>query len=346
LSDTVQSNNFYLGTQWHLSHGIPISKVCATHYSEIGPNAFGGLKNWGIEFVPIEVVPGTVEYATPGAPWLVGGPYRLYETPKEGQVNWPTYYADWLAVPGHPELDGQFFNVYSEVRDVPPYYEWEPNTDVAGSTARGTEILKRALDSMVMATAFTHEWAFQATPCCPGVTTVTTNQWLAILQGITNNLAAYHPIFVTLDYASQYVRATRTSRLLTGDYDPASGHVTVTLSGKTDLDTSVYVFMGADSSISNSFGTVPMFSGSVTSVVANLRGADRPLLLNARTTPGRAFAFTLSGAAGLVYMVEITTNLLDWAPLTSVTNTTGQAAFTDTTSSNSVSRFYRAKWMP
>ena len=37
--DNVQSNNFYLGTQWHISHGIPISKVCATHYSEIGPNA-------------------------------------------------------------------------------------------------------------------------------------------------------------------------------------------------------------------------------------------------------------------------------------------------------------------
>ncbi len=42
LSDTVQSNNFYMGTQWHLNHGIPISKVCATHYSEIGPNAFAG----------------------------------------------------------------------------------------------------------------------------------------------------------------------------------------------------------------------------------------------------------------------------------------------------------------
>jgi hypothetical protein len=439
LSDLVQSNNFYVGTQWHLSHGIPISKVCATHYSEIGPNAFAGLKNWGMEFVPIEIVPGAIEYAPPYAPWLVGGPYRLYETPQQGQVNWPTYYADWLTVPGHPELSGQFFNVYSEVRDADAtYHEWEPNTDVAGSISRGTQILKRDLDSMVMATAFSHEWAFQATPCCPSVTTVTTNQWLAILQGITNNLAAYNPIFVTLDYASQYVRAMRTSRLLTGDYDPASGHVTATLSGKTDLATSVYVFTGADSAISSSFGTVPAFSGSVTNTVASLpaqpvpptiindpvsvttnagatvvftvtaagttplsyqwlfngatlaegsrfsgttnatlgvssvqpaqagnysvlvtnnagaatsgvailRVADHPLLLNAKTDSEGALTFTLNGAAGLVYMVEITTNLLDWGPLTRVTNSSGQADFTDTTSSNSVSRFYRARWMP
>jgi hypothetical protein len=323
LSDTVQSNNFYVGTQWHLNHGIPISKVCATHYSEIGPNAFSGLKNWGMEFVPIEVVPGTVEYSSappypsPGAPWLVGGPYRLYETPQEGQVNWPTYYADWLAVPGHPELNGQFFNVYSEVRDVASCGEWCPDTDVAGSIDRGTQILQRDLDSMVMATAFTHEWSFQATPCCPGVTTVTTNQWMAILQGITNNLAAYNPIFVTLDYASQYVRAIRTSRLLTGNYDPVSGHVTVTLSGQTDLDTSVYVFTGADSSISNSFGTVPIFSGSVTDTVATLPSQPvPPTIINApasvTTNAGTTVVFTVTagGTAPLSYQwLSNSTNL-------------------------------------
>ena len=61
-SDADQAANFAMGTQWHQQHGIPISKVCATHYSEIGPNAFAGLQAWGMEFVPIEVVPGTVEY--------------------------------------------------------------------------------------------------------------------------------------------------------------------------------------------------------------------------------------------------------------------------------------------
>jgi hypothetical protein len=87
-------------------------------------------------------------------------------------------------------------------------------------------------------------------------------------------------------------------------------------------------------------------AGSVTSVVAILTVAYRPLLLNAKTTQQGAFAFTLSGAAGLVYMVETTTNFTNWTPLTSMTNTTGLADFTDTASSNSISRFYRARWMP
>ena len=156
--DNVQSNNFYLGTQWHLNHGIPISKICATHYSEIGLNCFAGLKAWGMEYFPMEVVPGTIEYTTPGAPWLVGGPFRLYETPQPGQVNWPTYYADWLTVPGHPEFDGQFFNIYSEVRDVSTCGEWCPDNDVTGSINRATQMAKRSLDSQVLATIFSHEW--------------------------------------------------------------------------------------------------------------------------------------------------------------------------------------------
>jgi hypothetical protein len=39
----------------------------------------------------------------------------------------------------------------------------------------------------------------------------------SILQGMTNNLAAYNPIHVTWDHACQYVRATRTSRIVASD---------------------------------------------------------------------------------------------------------------------------------
>ena len=299
-SDSVQANNFTLGTQWHASHGIPMSKICATHYSEIGLNAFAGLKAWGMEYVPIEIVPGTIEYATPGAPWLVGGPYRLYESPQPGQVNWPTYYADWLTVPGHPEFNGQFFNIYSEVRDASGCAEWCPDNDVAGSISRATQMAKRALDSMVMTTIFTHEWY---------ISPVSAANWQAILQGLANNLASYNPSYVTLDYASQYVRATRTSRLLSSGYDPVSGQVTATLSGTTDLDTSVYVFVGADSSITSSFGTVPVFSGTVTDTVATLPGGRpvAPVVIDApasRTnSPGTTTTFTVttSGTEPLSY---------------------------------------------
>jgi hypothetical protein len=428
-SDLVQSNNFYLGTQWHQSHGIPISKVCATHYSDIGPNAFGGLNNWGMEFVPIEVTPGTREYTLPYAPWLVGGPYRLYETPQIGRIAWPTYYADWLAVPGHPEFNGRFFNVYSEVRDAGSCNEWCPsNNDIPGSINRGTQILKRALDSMVMATLFSHEWYIHPTPCCSS-TTFTTNSWRTVLQAITNNLAAYDPIYVTLDYASQYVRATRTSQLVAADYDPPSGMVRATFSGQTDTETTLYTYVGQGNSISNITGTLPVFSGTITSTVAmlpaklsppaillqpanqtalagatvnfsteaigtapfsyqwqynsssligatsahltlsavepanagsytcrvgNAAGTNStsaatltvvmaPLLLDPHATPDGAFAFTVVGDAGFNYVIDVATNFEQWSPLGMLTNFLGQAEFIDSTTSNNLSRFYRAR---
>jgi hypothetical protein len=288
--DNVQSNNFYLGTLWHTNHGIPMSKICATHYSEIGLNCFSGLKAWGMEFVPIEVVPGTVEYATPGAPWLVAGPYRLYETPQLGQVTWPTYYADWLTVPGHPEFDGQFFNIYCELRDLASCAEWCPNnSNVPGSISLATQTAKRALDSMVMATIFSHEWA---------ITPVSTTNFQTIMQGITNSLAPYNPSYVTLDYASQYVRATRTSRLLSSAFDPVLGQVTATFSGKTDLDTGVYVFTGADNAISSIFGNVPTFPMS-SNITVTLSGP--PAIINApsgRTNNAGTTALFTVGAGG------------------------------------------------
>jgi hypothetical protein len=262
-SDSVISNNFYVGTQWHLTNGIPISKVVQTHYSEIGPNAFAGLLQWGVEFVPIEVVPGTIEYGANPAPWLIAGPYRYYETPGQGQSTLPLYYADFLTVPGHPEMNGKLFNCYTEIRDVASCAEWCPDNNLASTIARGTEMLKRSLDSLVLAHLFTHEWYIHPTSCCGG-TTILSNNWRTILSGITNNLAPYKPIFVTLDFGDQYVRATRTSRITSSQFDASSGEVTVSLSGYADLDTTLKVFVGADSSISNYVGTVLAFTNPVT----------------------------------------------------------------------------------
>ena len=308
-SDGVMSNNYAAATQWHASHNVPISKVVAPHYSEIGANAFAGLAAWGVEYVPIEIVPGTVEYATPGAPWLIGGPYRLYESPQPGRVKWPLWYADWLSVPGHPELNGRFFNCYVEVRDDSPCHEWCPaDADVAGSIGRGTRQVKRALDSMALGQLYTHEWYLLPIPQSSNQTPISSNNWSAILQGITNNLGPYNPSYVTLDYACQYVRATRTSRLLTSAYDPATGQITLGLSGVTDLDTSVYVFAGADTDISSSFGAVPAFSGSVTVTVRTAAANSGPpgimteptsLVTNAGA--GAVFTVDASGTAPLGY---------------------------------------------
>ena len=191
-SDGTMASNYTLGTQWFQTNGIPISKVIALHYAEIGTNAFNGLTNWGVQFVLINVIPGTVEYVTPGAPWLVGGPYRLYETPQAANSEMPNYYADFLTIPGHPELNGKFFNAYCWIRNVGPQGEWGPeDSDVAGSISRGVNTLKRGFDSMTLSTLLTHEWYLQN----PGNNSqaITTNHWQQILSGITSNLAPYNP---------------------------------------------------------------------------------------------------------------------------------------------------------
>ena len=268
--DNVMSNHFYTATQWHTSHGIPISKVVIAHYSEIGPNAYAGLKAWGVQFVGICFPPGNAWLADP--PWLIAGPYRLYETPRSGTSDlYPMYYADFYSVPGHPEFDGQFFSCFTEIRDAAACGEWCPsNSDVPGSIDRGTRQVKRAFDSLVMGALYTHEWYLIPIPQSSNQTPITADNWRAMLQGITNNLAAYHPIYVTYDYACQYLRATRTSRLTGSDYDPVSGRVTATLSGSTDLDLQVSVFVGQDNSISSTAATVPAFSGATTNLAAML----------------------------------------------------------------------------
>ena len=304
-TDEVISNNLYNARQWHLTNGLPMSKVLASHYSALAPNAFPGLLEWGIEFVPIEIIPGEDEYNPPYAPWLVGGPYRLYETPQQGQVNWPTYYADWLAVPGHPELAGKFFNIYSEVRDVAACGEWCPFVaDVAGSISRAVQMAKRTMDSLVMTTIFTHEQY---------INDVTAANWRAMLQGVTNGLASYNPKYVTLDYASQYVRATRTSRITSSQLDTASGDLTASLSGKTDLDTSLQVVVGNDSSISNTTATIPTFNGTTNITAATFLVAP---VLGAPAFEAGQFRFTLTGQPNLLYTILVSTNLKTWAPVT------------------------------
>jgi hypothetical protein len=268
-SDSVISNNFYIGTQWHITNGIPISKVVQTHYSEIGPNAFAGLQQWGVEFIPIEVVPGTIEYGANPAPWLIAGPYRNYETPGQGQSTLPLYYADFLTIPGHPEMNGKFFNCYTEIRDLAACAEWCPDSNVASTIARATDTLKRCLDSLVLPHLFTHEWYIHPTSCC-GSSTISSNNWRTILSGITNNLSSYNPAYVTLDYGNQYVRATRTSRMTSSQFDASSGEVTVSLSGYADLDTSVKIFVGADNLISNYVGTVLAFTNPITVTAATV----------------------------------------------------------------------------
>ena len=56
------------------------------------------------------------------------------------------------------------------------------------------------------------------------------------------------------------------------------------------------------------------------------------------------FQLSLTGAAGLPYAIEASTNLLNWMPLTTVTNASRTAALTDPDATNYPRRFYRAAY--
>jgi len=255
--DDVMAAHFAEGTQWHEDHDIPISQFVLGHYYELGTNAFGGLSDWGVEFIGTQMNPGTGY----GSPWIMNGPYRLYETGGSSSAR-PQFYGDFMTIPGHPEFDGQFFNCVTEIRDDAGY-EWYPSNDVAGSIGRGTRQVKRAIDSMVLPTLFTHG---------QHVSGISQANWRAILQGITDNLAPYEPINVTMDYACQYVRATRTSDISHSEFDTHSGVLTTTLTGETDLATQFYLFTECGTEISEQRIDVPIFPGS-TEVVTQLPGS-------------------------------------------------------------------------
>jgi hypothetical protein len=337
-SDSVMSNNFALGTAWHTAHGIPISKMMIAHYSEIGPNAFAGLKAWGVEYVLIEVQPGTREYYSPYPPWLMLGPYRLYETPLPGQSLNPMVYADFLPVPGHPEFDGQFFDPYTEIRNAAPSTiqeggDWAPTTDVAGTVDRGYKQIKRGLDSLTLGNVFTHESYIYPIPNAT---------WLAIVQGVSNNLASYNPSYVTMDYANQYLRATRTSTLATADYDPLTGRISATFTGKTDLPINVYAYTGADSAITNTYGVVPVFTGTTNVTISSL---PVPAQLLTPMTQNGSNVFTLAGQYGRSYSIESATpDLLSWTSNLTVTLSNGLGVVNMPW--NASNQFYRARLLP
>jgi hypothetical protein len=65
--------------------------------------------------------------------------------------------------------------------------------------------------------------------------------------------------------------------------------------------------------------------------------------LTAAVRTGGQFSFTVSGSAGLPYVVEASTNLVDWIP---VATNAAPFVFTDTNSASYNQRFYRTFNLP
>jgi hypothetical protein len=95
--DETIAANYADATAWFQARNIPFARWVLPHYYEFGSNVFQGLEDWGVDLVGTMEDPG-LPY---GAPWIKNGPYREYEAGGGG-----IYYADFMTIPGHPELTG------------------------------------------------------------------------------------------------------------------------------------------------------------------------------------------------------------------------------------------------
>jgi hypothetical protein len=260
--DDVLSNNIAQCQQFLANNSIHHSSVLIAHSGDLGTNTAWALQALGVEFPFVKSYPGTLQ----SAPWLMIGPYRLYDRQQPGNISWPTWYADFLKVPGHPEFS-RFFNCGTEIRNY-CLNEWCPSpatNDLAETIRRGTEQLKRSFDSFALATLFTHEFRLISNAYAPPVSEIiSTDLWRAQLQGIVSQLASYQPIYVTLDEACRYARATRTSQLESSTFDPDSGIVTATFSGTAEVATVAYTFIETNGVITNFIWNVPPFTDGMT----------------------------------------------------------------------------------
>jgi hypothetical protein len=158
-----------------------------------------------------------------------------------------------------------FFNSITEIRDDAfDGYEWGPmampGDNVATTAARGLRQLRRALNSMVLATIFTHEYFFH------DPTNIMPEMWREILSQLTSGIAEYIPEYKSLDFASKYVRAKNNIRIT--NLQDGESTITISYSGSNDMDTKCYLFTGQGDEIIFEFIVLPQASGNQTVIVA------------------------------------------------------------------------------
>lgn len=313
--DALVAAHLTQATEWHDDNGIPVSEFVLGHFYELGTNVFDGLRDWGVEFVGTLMAPGT-NY---GSPRIEMGPYGEYAAELGGTA--PLYYADFLTVPGHPEHNGRFFNVVTEIRDVTGY-EWYPDNDVDGSIERGATQIRRAFDSMVLATLFSHEQLIQG---------IDRGNWSLILDGVLDEVAEYDPILVTMDEAARYVRATVTSELSASEFEPTTNVLTASFDGDADMATYLHLFTEEAGQISEQRILLPAFLGGVEVSISTDLG-------------GFGFSPFAGQLVGVPFSVTITALDGDGIPTTGYSETAILDDSTDTVTPTLVGPFVDGVW--
>jgi hypothetical protein len=86
-----------------------------------------------------------------------------------------------------------------------------------------------------------------------------------------------------------------------------------------------------------------VFGMALTSFTTRTNG---PVLLAPLRQPGGGVEVTLEGISGRNYALDVSTNLVNWTPLTTWTNFTGSAQYLDAAAGPDGNRFYRGRLAP
>jgi VCBS repeat-containing protein len=82
-------------------------------------------------------------------------------------------------------------------------------------------------------------------------------------------------------------------------------------------------------------------NGNLTTVTITVLD-NTPLSFSSAKMTADGFSFQLSGAPASTYVIEASTNLTDWTPISTNSGLTGSVVFTDTEAANFSQQFYRA----
>jgi hypothetical protein len=88
--------------------------------------------------------------------------------------------------------------------------------------------------------------------------------------------------------------------------------------------------------------TAAISSVTVTNITLGISGVTDPIRLSIVKETNASPTVLLTAPAGFTYLVESSTNLVDWTPLAALVNTNGAVQFVDPNASNFPRHFYRA----
>jgi len=142
------------------------------------------------------------------------------------------------------------FDCLNEIRDWG--YDWSPGNDINSTVQRGVNIISRGLQSMIVSTLMTHEYDY--------IKDIEPDNWEKNIQMITESVAKYKPLYLTMDSAMAILKSTEQSKIKSIDY--TGSKYKISLIGKTEAPTSLYIYTGDVDNINQDIKFLPAFQDS------------------------------------------------------------------------------------